>query len=275
MTESELAVGIDLGTTYSAVAFLDNSGRPQTLINAEGDKLTPSTMLFDGQSVIVGKEAVKALGTDYENIADLPKRDLGERAYHKPLGGRQYPPEALQAWILKKLRRDAERQIGTFTKAVITVPAYFDEVRRKATMDAGYMAGLEVIDIINEPTAAAIAFGVQQGFLNEKGTTETKRRILVYDLGGGTFDVTVMEIEGDQYRAIATDGDMRLGGHDWDQRLVDYIAEDIIRTDGFDPRDDPNVAGKLWRECEDAKRTLTVREKANISIELNGKLFKI
>jgi len=275
MTESELAVGIDLGTTYSAVAFLDNSGRPQTLINAEGDKLTPSTMLFDGQSVIVGKEAVKAMGTDYENIADLPKRDLGERAYHKPLGGRQYPPEALQAWILKKLRRDAERQIGTFTKAVITVPAYFDEVRRKATMDAGYMAGLEVIDIINEPTAAAIAFGVQQGFLNEKGTTETKRRILVYDLGGGTFDVTVMEIEGDQYRAIATDGDMRLGGHDWDQRLVDYIAEDIIRTDGFDPRDDPNVAGKLWRECEDAKRTLTVREKANISIELNGKLFKI
>ena len=166
-------------------------------------------------------------------------------------------------------------KLETFTKAVITVPAYFDEVRRKATMDAGYMAGLEVIDIINEPTAAAIAFGVQQGFLNEKGTTETKRRILVYDLGGGTFDVTVMEIEGDQYRAIATDGDMRLGGHDWDQRLVDYIAEDIIRTDGFDPRDDPNVAGKLWRECEDAKRTLTVREKANISIELNGKLFKI
>ena len=275
MSDKELAVGIDLGTTFSAVAFLDSHGRPQTLINAEGDKLTPSVMLFDGGTVVVGKEAVKAMGSDFENVADCPKRDLGERAYHKVLGDRQYPPEALQAWILRKLRSDAERQIGPFKKAVITVPAYFDEVRRKATMDAGYMAGLEVIDIINEPTAAAIAFGVQQGFLNDQGMTDTKKRILVYDLGGGTFDVTVMEIEGDNYNAIATDGDMRLGGRDWDQRLVDFVAEELIRTHGIDPREDPNNEGKLWRECEDAKRTLSVRERAKISLEIQGQSVKV
>lgn len=275
MSEKELAVGIDLGTTYSAVAFLDGHGRPQTLINAEGDKLTPSAMLFDGDSVIVGKEAVKAMSTDFENVADCPKRDLGERAYHKMLGDRQYPPEALQAWILYKLRHDAARQIGEFKQAVITVPAYFDEVRRKATMDAGYMAGLEVIDIINEPTAAAIAFGVQQGFLDQYGKTESKMRILVYDLGGGTFDVTVMEIEGDNYHAVATDGDMRLGGRDWDQRLVDYVSEELIRIIGVDPREDPNTEGKLWRECEDAKRTLTAREKAKVSMEIQGQAIKV
>lgn len=275
MSTDELAVGIDLGTTYSAVAFLDASGRPQTLNNAEGDKLTPSAMLFDGESVIVGKEAVKAMGTDYESIADCPKRDLGERAYHKVLIGRQFPPESLQAWILQKLRNDVQKQIGEFTKAVITVPAYFDEVRRKATMDAGQMAGIEVIDIINEPTAAAIAFGVQQGFINQKGETKTKRRVLVYDLGGGTFDVSLMEIDGDHYRALATDGDMRLGGRDWDQRLVDYVAEESIRLVGIDPRLDANVNGKLFRECEEAKRTLTARDRVKISVEAGPQPLKV
>lgn len=275
MSESELAVGIDLGTTFSAVAYLDRHGRPQTLNNAEGDKLTPSAMLFDGDQVVVGKEAVKALGTDFDRVADCPKRDLGDRAYHKVLGDRQYPPEVLQAWILHKLKRDATRQIGTFSKAVITVPAYFDEVRRKATMDAGVMAGIDVIDIINEPTAAAIAFGVEQGFLDQRGRTDQKKRILVYDLGGGTFDVTLMEIEGERYDAIATDGDMRLGGRDWDQRLVDYVAEEMIRGYGMDPRENPNSEGRLWRECEDAKRTLSVRESTNISLDLNGQSVKV
>ena len=275
MSEREMAVGIDLGTTFSAVAYLDNHGRPQTLNNAEGDKLTPSTILFESDQVIIGKEAVKAMGTDFEHVADCPKRDLGERAYHKMLGERQYPPEALQAWILHKIRRDAEKQIGPFKKAVITVPAYFDEVRRKATMDAGYMAGIEVIDIINEPTAAAVAFGIQQGFLDVTGSTKSKKSILVYDLGGGTFDVTLMEIEGDNYQAVATDGDMRLGGRDWDQRLVDYVAEEIIRVHGVDPREDTNSEGKLWRECEDAKRSLSLRDKVKIAVEVQGQTFRV
>lgn len=159
----KLAVGIDLGTTYSAIAWLDDTGRPQTLVNGEGDKLTPSAVLFEGDNVVVGKEAIKALATEADDVATRAKRSLGARFFERPLGGRHYPPEAIQAWVLNKLKMDASRQIGPVTHAVITVPAYFDEVRRKATQDAGYIAGLEVLDIINEPTAAAIAYGFREG----------------------------------------------------------------------------------------------------------------
>src|SRR5215510_11117550 len=160
------AVGIDLGTTYSAVAYIDDTGRPVTMVNAEGDLVTPSVVLFEGDQVVAGKEALKAMATEAEFVAQCAKRELGERIFHKSLHGRHYPPEALQAFVLNKLRQDATRQIGPFRKVVVTVPAYFDEVRRKATQDAGYMAGFEVLDIINEPTAAAVAFGFQQGFMN-------------------------------------------------------------------------------------------------------------
>lgn len=274
-TSNEPAVGIDLGTTYSAVARLDDLGRPQTLINAEGDKTTPSIMLFEGTDVVIGKEAVKAMATDMAMIAECPKRDLGHRMFHKALGGRQYPPEALEAWILNKLRTDAKRQIGDFAKVVITVPAYFDEVRRKATQDAGYIAGFDVMDIINEPTAAAVAFGFQQGYLNPDGGVAEPKKILVYDLGGGTFDVTVMEIGGHEFKALATDGDVQLGGRDWDQRLVDFVAEEFIRTFGIDPREDPNTHGRLWRECEDAKRTLSARSKTTISCDYQGHAVRV
>ncbi|MFT5526416.1 MAG: molecular chaperone DnaK [Pirellulaceae bacterium] len=271
----EFAVGIDLGTTFSAVAYLDDLGRPQTLANAEGDNITPSVILFEGDDVIVGKEAVKAMSTDMEQVADCAKRDLGFRVYHKVLGGRQYPPEALQAWILNKLRLDAEAQIGPIRRAVITVPAYFDEVRRKATQDAGYIAGFEVMDIINEPTAAAVAFGFKQGYLHPEENSDEKKRILVYDLGGGTFDVTVMEIGGRQFVALATDGDVQLGGRDWDQRIMDYVAEEFIRTFTIDPREDPNVYGRLWREAEDAKRTLSTRSKATVSCDYKGHAMRV
>lgn len=269
------AVGIDLGTTFSVVSVLDDLGRPKTLINAEGDKITPSVMLFEGTNVVVGKEAVKAMGTEMENIAECPKRDLGHRMYHKVLGGRQYPPEALQGWILNKLRVDAQKQIGDFDKVVITVPAYFDEVRRKATQDAGYIAGFDVLDIINEPTAAAVAFGFEQGYLNADSNAGDRKKILVYDLGGGTFDVTVMEIGGIDYVALATDGDVMLGGRDWDQRLVDYVAEEFIRKCGIDPREDLNATGRLWRDCEDAKRTLSARTKASIGFDFKGQAVRV
>ncbi|MHB8866904.1 MAG: Hsp70 family protein [Pirellulaceae bacterium] len=264
------AVGIDLGTTFSVAASLDDTGRPQTLINAEGDKLTPSVVLIEENEVIVGKEAVKAMGTDMERVADCSKRDVGQRMFHKSLGGRQYPPEALEAWVLNKLRLDTQKQIGAYHKVVITVPAYFDEVRRKATQDAGYIAGFEVMDIINEPTAAAVAFGFQRGFLSETGSHRERRNILVYDLGGGTFDVTVMQIAGREFIALATDGDVHLGGRDWDQRLVDGVAEEFVRKYGVDPREDPNVEGRLWRECEDAKRTLSARVRTGIVCEYQG-----
>ena len=269
------AVGIDLGTTFSVAACLDKTGRPQTLINAEGDNLTPSVVLLEDYEVIVGKEAVKAMGNEMERVADCSKRDVGHRMFHKALGGRQYPPEALEGWILNKLRVDTQKQIGAYHKVVITVPAYFDEVRRKATQDAGYIAGFEVLDIINEPTAAAVAFGFQQGFLSETGAMEQRRNILVYDLGGGTFDVTVMQIGGREFIALATDGDVHLGGRDWDQRLLDCVAEEFVRKFGLDPREDPNVEGRLWRECDDAKRTLSARARTSLSCEYRGHTVRL
>src|SRR3954447_17669339 len=273
--DNHSAIGIDLGTTFSVICKLDDLGRPQTLINAEGEKITPSAVVFEGENVGVGKEAVKALATDAAQVAECAKRDLGSRFFHKQLAGRRYPPEALQAWVLNKLRVDAQKQIGPFAKAVITVPAYFDEVRRKATMDAGYMAGLEVLDIINEPTAAAVAFGFQQGFMRPDHTSDARKKILVYDLGGGTFDVTVMEIGGKDFNALATDGDVLLGGKDWDQRLVDFVAEEFIRKFSVDPREEPNAHGRLWRECEDAKRTLSARTKSSIACDYQGHAVRL
>jgi len=265
------AVGIDLGTTFSAIAYMDGAGRPQVLSNQEGDKMTPSVVLIEDGSVVVGREAAKAMATDMENIAECAKRDLGMKSFHQTIGGIDYPPEVIQAWILKKVRSDAQRQIGAFTKAVVTVPAYFDEVRRKATQHAGYIAGIEVIDIINEPTAAALAFGFQQGRLHLGATNDKPKRVLVYDLGGGTFDVTIMEIAAGEFVTLATDGDVQLGGRDWDQRLVDYIAEQFIRKHGLDPREDPNTYGRLLRECEDAKRTLSTRQKASVACDFHGR----
>lgn len=278
-SNSPLAVGIDLGTTFSAVARLDDTGRPVTVPNAEGDLTTPSVVLFDGTDVVVGKEAVKALATEADRIAECAKRDLGLREYRKPVDGVKYPPEVLQAFILKKLREDASRLIGAFGQAVVTVPAYFDEVRRKSTQDAGYMAGLEVLDIINEPTAAAVAFGFQQGFLNTRGEAHAPQKVLVYDLGGGTFDVTLMEIKGTEFTALATDGDVQLGGRDWDQRLVDYVSDEFLKAHQynpqFDPRTDPCAAGALWRECEDAKRALSARKKASVACHFRGESMRV
>lgn len=265
------AVGIDLGTTFSAIAHLDAAGRPQTLSNQEGDKTTPSVVLIEDGSVVVGKEAAKAMATDMNNIAECAKRDLGMHFFHQSIGGQDYPPEVIQAWVLKKMRADAQRQIGEFTKAVVTVPAYFDEVRRKATQDAGYIAGIDVIDIINEPTAAALAFGFQQGRLYLGATNDKPKRVLVYDLGGGTFDITIMEIGAGEFVTLATDGDVQLGGRDWDQRLVDYVSEQFIRKHGLDPREDPNTLGRLLRECEDAKRTLSTRQKASVACDFQGR----
>jgi len=269
------AIGIDLGTTYSAIAYLDDLGRPVTLINAEGDLVTPSVVLFEGTQAVVGKEAIKALGTEAQHVAQCAKRELGERTFHKQLQGKKYPPEAIQALVLHKLKQDASRLIGDVQKVVITVPAYFDEVRRKATQDAGYMAGMEVLDIINEPTAAAIAHGFLKGFLDREGHSHKPRKMLVYDLGGGTFDVTVMEVRGNEFIALATDGDVQLGGQDWDQRLVDHVAQEFISRHQSDPREDPNTAGRLWRECEDAKRTLSARMKASISCDYKGNAIRI
>jgi molecular chaperone DnaK len=270
------AVGIDLGTTFSLVAHLDSAGRPLTIPNAEGDMLTPSVVLFEGSSVVVGKEAVKAAALEPERVAQFAKRDMGSSVYSMAINGEHLPPEVIQSLVLEKLKRDAEAKLGPFRKVVITVPAYFNEPRRKATQDAGHLAGLEVLDIINEPTAAAIAFGVEQGFLTPKGESKRAEKVLVYDLGGGTFDVTLMDIDGKNCTVLATAGDVHLGGMDWDRRIADLVAEEFQKKfRGADPRQNPAGLQRLLREAEDAKRALTARESVTISFEYAGQGIRV
>lgn len=272
---SERAVGIDLGTTFSAVAFLDDDGRPVTVRNAEGDLITPSVVFLDKSGCIVGKEAVNAAEFEPQRVARFMKRDMGESVFSKTLRGEQLPPEVLQAVVLRKLRMDAELQLGPIKRAVITVPAFFNEPCRKATMDAGRLAGIDVLDIINEPTAAAICYGIQQGFINREGAAAQREVVLIYDLGGGTFDVTLMEINGTKYRALATGGDVYLGGADWDQRLMDYLAEEFQKQCGSDPRQDPASAEALLHRAIETKHALSAREEMSVFVSMNGQRARI
>lgn len=270
-----VAVGIDLGTTHSVVAYLDRTGRPVTIPNLEGDATTPSVVYFEESSVVVGKEAVKVAEYEPDLVAQYAKRDLGKPGFQKAVGGREYPPEVLQALVLQKLKADADHRLGDVRKCVVTVPAYFNEPRRKATQDAGRLAGLDIIDIINEPTAAALAFGIQDGFVNPEGRTDQLESVLVYDLGGGTFDVTMMEIEGNNYRAIATAGDVYLGGIDWDKRIADHVAEQFQIQHGIDPRADPSDRQRLLSEAEDAKKALSQRENVVIRFAAEGQRIQV
>jgi molecular chaperone DnaK len=268
-------VGIDLGTTYSAVAHLGVDGKAVTIPNAEGDLTTPSVVYFDRSGPVVGKEAVKAGSEEPDRIAQFAKRDMGRPAYHRGICGTRVPPEVIQALILRKLKADAELRLGSVQKAVITVPAYFNEPRRKATQDAGRLAGLEVVDIVNEPTAAAIAYGVHEGFVDASGHTQRRETVLVYDLGGGTFDATIMTLDGSDYKAVATAGDVYLGGIDWDRRIVDHVGATFRREHGVDPREDPRALQELMRQAEDAKRALTARLDVTIHFSFGGKRIRV
>jgi molecular chaperone DnaK len=272
-------VGIDLGTTFSLVAWVDAVGHPSTVINSEGDLTTPSVVFFDKSDVVVGKEAVRAAEFEPERVAQFAKRDMGRGRihYHKSIHGEPLPPEVIQSLVLKKLKADAELKLGPIESAVITVPAYFDEPRRKATQDAGKLAGLDVLDILNEPTAAAISFGVQQGFVkleggetSREGGATSREVVLVYDLGGGTFDVTLMEIDGRQFNAMATAGDVYLGGIDWTERIVDHIGEKFMAEHQVDPRIDERALQSLRQTAEDSKRALTARDDTTILFEFEG-----
>lgn len=275
MAAREPAVGIDLGTAFSAAAYLDDDGKPISLRNAEGDLTTPSVVLFDRHGVVVGKEAVKAAAIEPQRVASFAKRNMGEDAYERSLLGQSVPPEVVQALVLQKIKNDAAQIVGAFTKAVVTVPAYFNEPRRKATQDAGRLAGLDVIDIINEPTAAAVAFGVQRGFLGRQGEAAKNETLMVYDLGGGTFDVTVMSIEGSRYEALATAGDVYLGGLDFDRRLADYVCDAFAEQHGVDLREDPAAFQLVLLECEALKRALSAREEVSFSLRWDGAALRL
>src|ERR1700716_1493222 len=201
------AIGIDLGTTFSAAAHIDAYGKPQILANAESERITPSVILFDGTNAIVGTIAKNSSVGEPENIVDFVKREMGKskEQFHREFGGKIYSAEELSALILRKLKENAEKFLKeTVTDAVITVPAYFNDAERTATTTAGQLAGLNVLQIINEPTAAAVAYGLDK--LDEQQT------VFVFDLGGGTFDVTIMRIQGQGIQMLATNGDPRLGG---------------------------------------------------------------
>ena len=275
MAGPDIPVGIDLGTTFSAIAYLDQDGRPCTITNSEGELTTPSVVFFDRDEVIVGTEAMLAGETDVRRLARTAKRDMGGVRFRHKVLDRHLPPEVIQSFVLKRLKNDAALKLGQFTKAVITVPAYFNEPRRKATQDAGELAGLDVIDIINEPTAAALAYGVQRGFLNERGEAKQRELILVYDLGGGTFDATLMEIDHSQFTALATAGDVYLGGIDWDQRLFDFAKSDIEKSNQTDLAADLNFNEKLMNQCIRAKKSLTARTETVIRVDNEGARYSV
>ncbi|MHC4405026.1 MAG: Hsp70 family protein [Planctomycetota bacterium] len=269
MTELR-AVGIDLGTTNSAVAWIDETGRSAMVRNSEGDLLTPSVVFFDDEEVVVGKEARSATAVHPDRVAEWVKRDMGRAVYSRPIGGKYIPPEVIQACILRRLQADLTATLGPNVGVVITVPAYFDEPRRKATADAGQMAGLNVLDIVNEPTAAALAFGEVLGYLSAAGDTAEEMTVLVYDLGGGTFDTTLIRLGPGDVRTLATDGDVQLGGYDWDTRLVDHVAEWFKQSFGRDPRKDLAALKRLYGAVVEAKHALTARSRATIAIDFGG-----
>ena len=250
-------IGIDLGTTNSCVAVVEG-GKPVVITNAEGERTTPSVVAFtkDGER-LVGGAAKRQIATNSGRTVSSIKRYMGSD-YRAHIDGKDLTPQEISAMILAKIRRDAESYLGEpVTEAVITVPAYFDDSQRKATQDAGRIAGLNVLRIINEPTAAAVAYGLDN---------EATQKILVYDLGGGTFDVSIIEIEDGTFTVLATGGDTHLGGDDFDQRIVEYAVAEFKKSDRIDLTRDPAAMGRLKEEAEKAKKELSSAPSAQLNL---------
>ncbi|MEG0146638.1 MAG: molecular chaperone DnaK, partial [Clostridia bacterium] len=250
-------IGIDLGTTNSCVAVMEGA-EPVVIPNPEGNRTTPSVLGFakNGER-LVGQVAKRQAVTNPDRTVVSIKREMGTN-YRVNIDGKAYTPQEISAMILQKLKSDAEAYLGgPVTQAVITVPAYFSDAQRQATKDAGRIAGLEVLRIINEPTAAALAYGLDK---------EEAHKILVYDLGGGTFDVSLMEIGDGVFEVLATAGNNRLGGDDFDQRIVDYVADEFKRENGIDIKQDRMAVQRLREAAEKAKIELSGLMSANINL---------
>ena len=249
-------IGIDLGTTNSCVAVLEG-GEPVVIPNAEGARTTPSVVAFKENERIVGNAAKRQAFTNPDRTISSIKREMGS-SYKKNIDGKDYTPQEISAMILQKLKQDAEAYLGEkVSQAVITVPAYFSDSQRQATKDAGRIAGLEVLRIINEPTAAALAYGMDK---------ETNQKILVYDLGGGTFDVSILEIGDGVFEVLATHGNNRLGGDDFDQRLMDYIIKQFKNESGIDLSSDRMALQRLKEAAEKAKIELSSMAQTNVNL---------
>ncbi len=253
------AVGIDLGTTNSVVAVLE-AGEPVVIPNSEGSRTTPSVVAFSkAGEVLVGEVAKRQAITNPDRTFRSVKRHMGENWKSDDIDGKQYTPQEISARTLMKLKRDAEAYLGdTVTQAVITVPAYFDDAQRTATKEAGQIAGLEVLRIINEPTAAALAYG-----LDKESEDET---VLVFDLGGGTFDVSVLEIGDGVFEVKSTHGDTHLGGDDWDQRIIDWMVQQFKAAHGVDLAADRMATQRLKEAAEKAKIELSQTQQTQINL---------
>ena len=278
-TDTAKIVGIDLGTTFSAIATLDDRGQSVTLPNLDGEMLTPSAVLIGEGEAVIGEAARDVSLERPDHVALLVKRWMGHPKFGQPVTGRDFRPETLSAIILRKLVQDAELRLGPIAKAVITVPAYFDDTRRKATKDAGKIAGLDVLDILDEPTAAALAYSFQSHNIGQLSGGDPlpipEQTVLVYDLGGGTFDVTLVRLGKHHFQSLAIEGDVRLGGKDWDDRICEYVAEKFQAAHGADPRDDPVSLAALGAAAERAKRTLSKLQQATVTCSHAGKVLTV
>lgn len=260
MSQKEFVVGIDLGTTNSAIAWMKPDGNVEVISNSEGKRTTPSIVAFskDGE-IIVGEPAKRQAVLNSDNTIRSIKRHMGED-YTVNIEGKEYTPQQISAYILKKLVRDAEDYLGgKINKAVITVPAYFNDAQRQATKEAGEIAGLEVLRIINEPTAASIAFGMDK-------SAEGDKNVVVYDLGGGTFDVSILDIGDDIIEVVSTSGNNSLGGDDFDQRLIDYLVSEFKKDNGVDLSKDKQALQRLKEAAESAKIELSTKFETEINL---------
>jgi len=258
------AVGIDLGTTNSAIARLDAHGQPVVMPNVEGNSITPSVICFRDGEILVGDTAkeMQALGT--WPVAAFFKRQMGDPLFLFHADGTDYTAADLSAVLLRKLKSDAEAHVNErITHAVITVPAYFRDGERKATIAAGAAAGLDGLQVINEPTAAAVAYGLSR--------EQVGCRLMVYDLGGGTFDVTLLDLTKDGVRVRTSDGDHQLGGKDWDDRIIEFLAGRFKDEFGADPLEDAESLADLLIQAEDAKKKLTSFDSTTIAITHDGR----
>src|SRR5438067_6824462 len=252
------AVGIDLGTTNSVVAVL-TGGEPEVIANAEGSRTTPSVVAFaKNGEVLVGEVAKRQAVTNVDRTIRSVKRHMGEESWTVKIDGKDYTPQEISARVLQKLKRDAESYLGEdVTDAVITVPAYFNDAQRQATKEAGTIAGLNVLRIVNEPTAAALAYGLDKG--------EKEQTILVFDLGGGTFDVSLLEIGDGVIEVKATNGDNHLGGDDWDQKIMDWLVDKFRSGHGIDLTKDKMAMQRLREAAEKAKIELSASNSTGIN----------
>ncbi|WDN90852.1 hypothetical protein BuS5_03823 [Desulfosarcina sp. BuS5] len=262
--------GIDLGTTYSSIAYVDEYGKPVILPNVENQHLTPSVVFFDEGNIVVGDVAKESSKIYPDEVVSFVKRSMGEPNFLFEYDSKMYRAEEISSYIIRKVVQDAEQNLGEkITDVVITCPAYFGINEREATKKAGEIAGYNVRQIINEPTAAAIAYGTVE--------SSERKTVLVYDLGGGTFDITMIEIKPDAIEVICTGGDHNLGGKDWDDRIVSYLVEKFKNKTGIeeDILDDPDTCQELQLSAEKAKKVLSQREKTPIAITHGGERVKV